>query len=264
MKSTLTIITLLSISSFLIGCSESIDSTGQDGDDTCQQSDISEDENGVRSITINAMDYENWVKLHLDEGVTDGDQWDIAIRRYAIRINGGESGVGLGLGQWLEGDLFSADTDTPEVDWTADGVTPDTTIFGDWFDYDGMTHQLSPKDRTYFVKSHDAARYYMFAIEDYYTSPPARDSGCMQLLWKLVAAPENPPVSEAGTGTLPIGEGSPNMMNETEEEIAAEDDPAAGCYSGPPMHMCDCELSLTECEASEGSWTELCACDEAP
>ena len=33
---------------------------------------------------------------------------------------------------------------------------------------------------------------------------------------------------------------------------------APGCYSGPPDHMCDCEVSEAECM---GIWTDRCACD---
>ena len=31
-----------------------------------------------------------------------------------------------------------------------------------------------------------------------------------------------------------------------------------GCYSGPPDHQCDCEVTQEECE---GIWTDECACD---
>ena len=34
---------------------------------------------------------------------------------------------------------------------------------------------------------------------------------------------------------------------------------APGCYSGPPNHMCDCEVTEAECT---GIWTDRCACDE--
>ena len=34
-----------------------------------------------------------------------------------------------------------------------------------------------------------------------------------------------------------------------------------GCYSGPPDHACDCEVSEAECAESMGIWTDQCACE---
>ena len=34
-----------------------------------------------------------------------------------------------------------------------------------------------------------------------------------------------------------------------------------GCYSGPPEHMCDCEVTEEQCAESMGIWTEQCACE---
>ena len=34
-----------------------------------------------------------------------------------------------------------------------------------------------------------------------------------------------------------------------------------GCYSGPPEHTCDCEVTEEQCSESMGIWTEECACD---
>jgi len=248
--------------SLCLGCSESIDSTGQDGDNSCPQADITENANGIRSLTVNAMDYTTWVKLHLDDGITDDENdWDIALRRFALRVNGGGSGTGYGLAQWVEGSDLSNSSAAPSEAWSTDGTDSSEIVFSDWFNYNGMTHALTPKDRTYFVRGHDGMRYYALTILDYYSDPPAADSGCVTLSWKAVSVPENMPENMPGNGALPSDEERPNMSGSDDAE-ADGDDPAAGCYSGPPMHMCNCDSTLSECNESGGLWTAECGCDQ--
>ena len=262
MKHLMQLLILISVSGLLLACSESIDSTGQDGENSCVQTEVEENADGVRSITINAMDYENWVKLHLDSGITDDqNDWDLALRRYALRLNGGGSGSGYGIAQWVEGETLADASQAPEDQWTTDETVAEEIVFSDWYNYNGMTHQLTPKDRAYFVRGHDGMRYYALTVVNYYSPPPASDSGCVTLHWKAVSAPESMPENTPGTGMLPSDEEMPNMSG-SEGTEADGDDPAAGCYSGPPMHMCNCESSLSECNESGGTWTEECACDQ--
>ncbi|HEU5076710.1 MAG TPA: hypothetical protein VFU02_21115 [Polyangiaceae bacterium] len=37
-------------------------------------------------------------------------------------------------------------------------------------------------------------------------------------------------------------------------------DGASGCYD-PELHVCDCETDESNCEATEGVWTDECACE---
>ena len=242
----------------IFACADDIDSTGQDIENSCPQTAVQEDENGIRSMTINAMDYEAWVKIHLDDGATeDENDWDLALRRFALRLNGGGSGTGYGIGQWVEGDQFDA-SGAPESDWSTDQSSSEELVFTEWYNYNPMTHKLTPKDRTYFVRGHDGMRYYAVVVENYYSAPPAGDSGCVSLRWRAIDAPMSMPENISGTGTLPMSQEDPHMMNMTDEETDAED-PSAGCYSGAPMHTCDCETTQSACE---GTWTALCECGE--
>ena len=245
----------------LLACSESIDSTGQDGENSCVQTEFEENADGVRSITINAMDYENWVKLQLDSGITDDENdWDLAIRRYALRLNGGGSGSGYGIAQWVEGQTLADANQAPEGGWTTDGTAADEIVFSDWYNYNGMTHQLTPRDRAYFVRGHDGMRYYALTVVNYYGPPPASDSGCITVHWKAVSAPENMPENTPGNGMLPSDEEMPQMSGAEEETNS--DDPAAGCYSGPPMHSCVCDTTQSDCADSGGTWTAQCDCNQ--
>ena len=185
-------------------------------------------------------------------------RWDL-LRRFALRLNGGGSGSGYGIAQWVEGQPLADANQAPEDEWTTDETSAEEIVFSDWYNYNPMTHQLTPKDRAYFVRGHDGMRYYALTIVNYYSPPPASDSGCVTLSWKVCGTgnmPERP-----RHGMLPSEEDPPNMTESQEE--ADGDDPAAGCYSGPPMYMCNCESTLPECNDSGGTWTAECACDQA-
>ncbi len=245
-----------------LGCSESIDSTGQDGSNSCIQTQIEVDDNEIRSIILDSSDYERWVKLHLDDGITEDEgTWDLAIRRFEIRINGAESGTGYGLGQSVAGDVFLETSVAPNNEWTFDPSDKDNLVFSSWYDYNPTTHQLTPADKTYFVRSYDGARYYAVIVQDYYSPPPASDSGCMRLSWKSVEAPNVEPENISGTGSLPTEYEQPGMTDSTDADVS-EDTPGAGCYSGPPLHMCDCQVTQADCDDTEGAWTDECGCNE--
>ena len=207
---------------------------------------------------INSMDYDLWIKVHLESGITDdASSWDLAFRRYAVRVNGGESGEGYGVSQFLEGDLLQNEVVLDEAAWATDGVGQADTVFFDWYAYDGTTHQLSRNDRTYFVRSFDGERYYALQVIDYYSPPPAGDSGCITLNYTQIDAPDNAPPLVEGDGRLPTERNPGSSSTST----ADEDDANSGCYSGPPNHDCDCDLSIQDCRSNGGTWTDQCECD---
>ena len=81
------------------------------------------------------------------------------------------------------------------------------------------------------------------------------------------------PELEPGVGGLPSELDNPHSSDDDDADSDTDDtapSSADGCYSGPPEHMCDCGLSQTECDESDGIWTALCECgagdsmDEAP
>ncbi len=103
--------------------------------------------------------------------ITDVDaltssEWDLAFERSSIRANGGDSGPGDVAVAVVEG-AFDDVTEAPKDgefatdDWVSDdcqyqsipGTEPNTAI-GEWYDYDIKTHQLTPKEQVYVVRSH--------------------------------------------------------------------------------------------------------------
>jgi hypothetical protein len=136
---------------------------------------------------------EPWVYISLASGqavaLSDIDalgstEWDLALRRFVLRTNSGDSGPGQGgalrvnLG-WSSVDAETLGNRTPpselwfdaECNLTVDSSTGDViTTFSGWSEYDLMTHLLTPADAVYLTLGGDGALYKV-AILDYYSNP---------------------------------------------------------------------------------------------
>jgi hypothetical protein len=154
-----------------------------------------------------------WQQLDLDtgrqaEGETD---WDIAFSRFRIRTNGGVTGPGGVQVAALEGPSFEDVTRAPDEGFAADREDsvgdggdsdgdPDNVFNSgaeDWYDYNVMTHELSPKDVTYVIASSEQ-RFYKLRIVDYYDS--AGTPAQLKFLWAEIEAPNSgwPPAASGG------------------------------------------------------------------
>lgn len=118
----------------------------------------------VRESTLSAS--EDWVywSLRLDAEVSPDDPatdttWDLAVNRTQVRTNSGTSGPGLGGAVLIEQD-FDAIAAVPETGYEADAMQPlpgppgsgeesGNGVLGGWYDYDPITHVVSPGDRSY-------------------------------------------------------------------------------------------------------------------
>jgi hypothetical protein len=58
---------------------------------------------------------------------------------------------------------YAAVTVAPVDGWSNDA----DAVFGDWYDYDGSTHTLSPKPRVYLLRGRDGVAYRL-QIQSYY------------------------------------------------------------------------------------------------
>lgn len=124
-------------------------------------------------LTVDASGSTDFVPLSLSEGrvldleedlgrpLSGSERWELALRRTAVRTNGGESGPGAC------GALHSGETTLDAVTSApADGYVADTliappmggepasgnTVLGDWYDYDFTTHAVTPKPAVYLVR----------------------------------------------------------------------------------------------------------------
>ncbi len=131
---------------------------------------------------IDASDREAWayVRVDGDGALVPGteDAWDIAFQRSVIRLNGGESGDGWAAARPApEGVEYETIDSAPTTGYVADAEVPapgppgsGTLIanpaLADWYDYDPASHQLSPGDRNYLIRTADG-RYGRMRITGY-------------------------------------------------------------------------------------------------
>ncbi|HET8936106.1 MAG TPA: HmuY family protein [Polyangiales bacterium] len=143
---------------------------------------------GVIETVVDAQLEEEWRKLDLDTGEQSDDEnaWDLSFSRSRILINGGMSGPGSVSVATLT-KAFDAVKDVPaedefhgeEADSTGEkgdaDTLPDNPLYSsgdDWFVYNIMTHELTPREVTFVVKSTED-RYFKLRFIGYYD----RDNG---------------------------------------------------------------------------------------
>jgi hypothetical protein len=143
---------------------------------------------GVIETVVDAESEEDWRKLDLDTGEQSDDEkkWDLSFSRSRILINGGMSGPGSVSVATLtqafdkvqdvpsEDEFHGEETDSTGDKGDADAL-PDNPFYSagdDWFVYNIMTHELTPREVTYVVKSTED-RYYKLRFIGYYD----RDNG---------------------------------------------------------------------------------------
>lgn len=131
---------------------------------------------------VDATDREAWAYVQVDaEGaLVPGSEaaWDIAFQRSVIRLNGGESGDGWAAARAApEGVDYEAIDSAPTTGYQADAEVPapgppgSGTIIANpaldaWYDYNPASHQLSPGDRNYLIRTADG-RYGRMRITGY-------------------------------------------------------------------------------------------------
>lgn len=160
------------------GAESSVSDTGETGD-----SDTGEPE----GIIVDASDPEGWVYLRVDgtqveapDTPEDSLDWDLGFRRTQIKTNSGTSGAHLAGGRLgPDGSVYDEITTSPTTRFRADVLLPipgppgsgefsGNTALNDWFAYDEATHEVSPKDQVFLVRSAvgDYAKLQIRAYED--------------------------------------------------------------------------------------------------
>ena len=178
-----------------------------------------QEEGSITKTCIKATNASGWVyyKLSSKSAVaipspTTSTNWDLAFKRYRIKLNGGVSGPGSaslltvsGLssfdsanqansGTYLKDQNFSPSytTTTTSACHTNDGINyaflNDFTESANncWFTYSLSTHTLSPKDQYYFFTDAGGS-YYKLKITNYYSE--SGSSGYISFHWAKVLSP---------------------------------------------------------------------------
>ena len=96
--------------------------------------------------------------------------WDIALKRPSLRVNGGDSGGGgrkLAVVQAATlAEVMTAPTSGYEVDDFADAncmlitglIGNPMSAFGEWYNYNMATHEVTPKSEVYVLEHPDGSR----------------------------------------------------------------------------------------------------------
>lgn len=151
---------------------------------------------------VDATSTERWVLVDLDRGeevdiatAAGAADWDLAVRRSEIKVNGGVSGAG-GVEVAETAVAFAEVERAPEIGWVTDRAdspddddeAPDYAFAagGAWYDYDASAHLLSPRDTVYALRS-TAGDHFAIELTGYYDA--VGTSGFVGFRFAPVAGP---------------------------------------------------------------------------
>lgn len=163
---------------------------------------------GTTITHIEANNGLEWVYLDLESKAavvpvepTDSLDWDLSFQRFSFMINGGVSGTGDVAVAALPGQDFDSLTVAPAGDYITDqpdtpadqggdaNEDPDYALStGDtqWYDYNSMTHVLTPRDIVYVLRSAEGS-YYKLEVLGYYSAKG--ESGYPSFRWQAITPP---------------------------------------------------------------------------
>ena len=130
----------------------------------------------IRTLAIDASGREAFVAVNLRDGAVvdvpaleSSEAWDIALRRTAIRTNGGTSGPGEAAVAEVEAASLEAIVEVPSgTEFLADAMMPipgppgsgeesGNPALATWYDYDPETHAVSPRDAHFVLRTADGS-----------------------------------------------------------------------------------------------------------
>lgn len=165
------------------------------------------DAGGARRVTLDARDEERWVSLDVATGrVRDGRPagWDLAARRFDVIVNGGpalpgDAAVARAPGPAAEG------TEPPDAgDWVGTERNEDGDLrhplLEDWYEYDFFSHLLTPRSRTYVLRT-TRGELVELRFLSYYC--PGPDAGCVTLRFAPLGRGEETPAARGPAGGGP-------------------------------------------------------------
>jgi hypothetical protein len=144
---------------------------------------------GPRQLTVDSSDPESWRYVSLARGTVVEDPapgWDLAFRRFEVRVNGGPGFAGRGGALDLGPVALDSVTSLPKEGYQAMEVAGrDTTlaVLEDWYSYSYTTHVLRPRDRTFALRTADG-RHAALRFLSYYC--PGAQPGCVTVRYRFV------------------------------------------------------------------------------
>jgi hypothetical protein len=150
---------------------------------------------GTYTTIVDSTSMTEWVHGDLETGrenATPAD-WDLRFQRFNISVNGGPTGGGGVMVAPVPNVAFADMTSVPAGGWITDAPDGDDTnsdpdyAFGQdggWYDYNQMTHKLSPKPIVWAIKTTGGAALKL-EIKRYYDD--AGTAGWLELHWAPLA-----------------------------------------------------------------------------
>jgi hypothetical protein len=159
---------LISVLPILVGCSDDDDKNPITPGPDNTESTVWDEAGGYWRATVNATDYEAYAGYSFADKdtvpLTDGTGWDIAFRREAIKLNGGESGSGTFEGADLGVVDYAGVTedDAASASWQSDSI--DYQI-DEWYSYNPQTHQLDMTRKVYSMQDASGDHFVKFRVD---------------------------------------------------------------------------------------------------
>lgn len=141
----------------------------------------------VVRLTVTATDARGFVGVDLDRLGTEAPAvaaldalagaWDLAFSRTRVRTHSGTSGDGRGGALALDGQAFEAVAEAPSDGYVVDTALPlpgppgagtysGNPALATWFDYDPVTHAVTPRATTFVVRTR-RGEWLKLAVESY-------------------------------------------------------------------------------------------------
>jgi hypothetical protein len=143
---------------------------------------------GPHLLTVDASNAERWLRVDLARGTVVDDPyapWDLAFRRFEVRLNGGPGFAGqagaLELGTMPLDSVHALPLDGYRG-MEVSGRDTTVAVLEHWYAYSYTTHVLQPLDRTYALRTADGRRLAL-RFESYYC--PGAQPGCVTLRYRF-------------------------------------------------------------------------------
>ena len=150
---------------------------------------------GVQLLTVDASDPDTWRHVDLERGTVveapGPDGWDLAFRRFEVRVNGGaggQAGAGVLVLDDVALDSVPSVPVSGYVGMSARGRDTTHALLDEWYSYSFTSHVLRPTPRVFAVRT---ARGLHAALEfvSYYC--PGAQPGCVTVRYRFVEPSES-------------------------------------------------------------------------
>jgi hypothetical protein len=144
---------------------------------------------GPHLLTVDSSDPESWRYVDLARGTVvehPASGWDLAFRRFEVRVNGGPGFTGQAGAIDLGDVALDSVTSLPVEGYRGMEVAGrDTTlaVLEDWYTYSYTTHVLRPRERTFALRTASGRRAALRFLS-YYC--PGAQPGCVTVRYRFL------------------------------------------------------------------------------